>query len=224
MQFNFSLPASINIHAYFSVIDPRNPQLNGYSYLGAEDINQLDIKLESSTNTYLFQTPPFPAAQTQATPIGVLPVRGITIGTIGYANSNAGQLNVLDMSFTVTRTDITAFKFEIPLVDEYDTPIFGASFQNSFFNLLNGDEYPCGNNQVGIAQTGNHKCYLFYRGGNPIGSPVHIIMTDFNQGTTINARLMLINPSLTGMWISVNVMAYTGKQDELSLYGGNVAG
>jgi hypothetical protein len=45
MQFNFSLPANTNIHAYFSVVDPRNPQLNGYSYIGVEDINQISIKL-----------------------------------------------------------------------------------------------------------------------------------------------------------------------------------
>jgi hypothetical protein len=64
-----------------------------------------------------------------------LPVRGITFGTIGYANNNAGQLNVLDMSFTVSRTDITALKFEIPLVDAYGTQIFGPSFKTSFFNL-----------------------------------------------------------------------------------------
>jgi hypothetical protein len=224
MQFNFSLPPNTNIHAYFSVIDPRNPQLNGYSYIGAEDVNQINIKLESTSNTYLFQTPPFAAAETQTTPIGALPVRGITYGTIGYANSDLGQLNVLDMSFTVSRSDITALKFEIPLVDASGTPIFGPSFQSSFFNLKNGDEYPCGNNQVGIVQTGNHKCYLFYGGANLIGSPVQIIMTDFNQGTTIKARLMLINPSISGMWISVNVIGYTGTQNETSLYGGNVAG
>jgi hypothetical protein len=49
-------------------------------------------------------------------------------------------------------------------------------------------------------------------------------MTDLKQTTRINARLLLVNPSVSGMFISVNVMAFTGKQDEISLYGGNVAG
>lgn len=61
MEFNFSLPANTNIHAYFSVIDPRNPQLNGYSYVGTDDVTTLTIKLQSLGNTYLYMTPPFEA-------------------------------------------------------------------------------------------------------------------------------------------------------------------
>lgn len=110
------------------------------------------------------------------------------------------------------------------MVDEFNNQIFGASYKTSFFNLENGDEYPCGNNQLGIAQTSNHKCYLYYGAYNVMGSPTTIIMTDFNQGTNINVRLMLNNPSNWNVWVSVNVKAYTGTQDELSLYGGNFAG
>lgn len=110
------------------------------------------------------------------------------------------------------------------MVDESNNQIFGASYKTSFFNLENGDEYPCGNNQLGIAQTSIHKCYLFYGSYNVMGSPVSIIMTDFNQGTNINVRLMMINPSVWSAWISVKVKAYTGTQDQLSLYGGNFAG
>jgi hypothetical protein len=99
------------------------------------------------------------------------------------------------------------------MVDEFNNQIFGASYKSSFFNLENGDEYPCGNNQLGITKTGSHKCYIFYGGYNIMGSPVQIIMTDFNQGATIKARLMITNPSIGGAWITVNVKAYTGTQD-----------
>ena len=110
------------------------------------------------------------------------------------------------------------------MVDESNNQIFGASYKTSFFNLEDGDEYPCGNNQLGIAQTGSHKCYLYYGAYNVMASPTTIIMTDFNQGTNINVRLMLMNPSTWNAWISVKVKAYTGTQDELSLYGSNFAG
>jgi len=49
-------------------------------------------------------------------------------------------------------------------------------------------------------------------------------MTDFNQGSTINARLLLTNPNSIGSWISVNVYAYTGVQDVTSLYGNQYVG
>jgi hypothetical protein len=51
-------------------------------------------------------------------------------------------------------------------------------------------------------------------------------MTDLNQGSTINARLLLTNPSFYGVWpwISVNVYAYAGIQDVTSIYGNKYAG
>jgi hypothetical protein len=69
------------------------------------------------------------------TPLGLLPIRGITYGIIDYSNNFDGQLNVLDMKFDVSRNDIKALKFEIPTVDEYNNPIFGGSYLSSFFSL-----------------------------------------------------------------------------------------
>jgi len=59
-----------------------------------------------------------------------------------------------------------------------------------------------------------------------MGSPIHIIMTDFNQGTLIKARLLLKNPSfaMVGAWFSIYVKAYTGPQDQYSLYGADFIG
>lgn len=117
------------------------------------------------------------------------------------------------MVFTVSRSDITALKFEIPLIDESGNSIFGASYSNSFFNLNDGDEYPCGNNQAGTAITGRQKCYIFFGDQLSLGTPVQIIMTDFNYGTFINARLLIKNPTSIGLWLSLTVKAYTGTQD-----------
>lgn len=63
-------------------------------------------------------------------------MRGITYGTIDYANSEINQLNVLDIVLSTSRSDIKALKFEIPMIDEFGVLIFNpASIKNSFFNL-----------------------------------------------------------------------------------------
>jgi hypothetical protein len=128
------------------------------------------------------------------------------------------------MKFDVSRNDIKALKFEIPTVDEYNNPIFGGSYLSSFFSLKNGDEYPCGNNQVGISQSSAHKCYVFFGKEILLGSPVEIIMTPLNQGASINARILLVNPTIHGMSLSVKIKAYTGIQDTRSLYGSDMVG
>jgi len=111
MKFGFGLPAGIAIYVYFSVLDPTNPQSNGYEYVGLSDISQLVITLTALGNTYTFQTPPFEAEQTPAGAPGLYPVLGITLGKINYANCVPGAINVLDMVLTVSRSDITALKF-----------------------------------------------------------------------------------------------------------------
>ena len=111
------------------------------------------------------------------------------------------------------------------MVDELNQHIFGSSYSSSFFDLSNGDEYPCGNNQQGVTFISKPKCYLFYGDFDYMGAPVQIVMTDITQSaTTINARLLLINPTIVGKWVSVSVKAYGGTDDQYSLYGDKMMG
>lgn len=109
------------------------------------------------------------------------------------------------------------------MIDSAGTQVFGTNPKSAFFNLLNGDQYPCGNHQSGLSYTGNPKCYLFYGEDTLLGSPVQIIMTDINYGTSIKARLLITNPNSVG-WVSVNVYAYAGVQDVNSVYGNQYVG
>jgi hypothetical protein len=156
----------------------------------------------------------------------MLPVRGITYGTIDYATSQTGLINVLDMQFTLSRPDIVALKFEIPMVDSNNQPIFGPTYSTSFFDLSNGDEYPCGNNQPGVSFSKIQKCYLFYGDYDFMGAPTQIVMTDvtLSSSNVVNARILLMNPSIVGMWVSVGVKAYAGTDDQSSLYGDRLVG
>ncbi len=49
-------------------------------------------------------------------------------------------------------------------------------------------------------------------------------MTPLNQGASINARILLVNPTIHGMSLSVKIKAYTGIQDTRSLYGSDMVG
>lgn len=114
------------------------------------------------------------------------------------------------MTFTTTRTDIKALKFDFPLLDDAGSAIYQTLFKSSFFDLNNGDEYPCGSNQAGVVNSGRQKCFIYFGSISFLGEPVKIIMTDFNQGTQINARLLFKNPSISGTFVSISVKAFTG--------------
>lgn len=119
MLYNFALPGGRPVHVYFSVLDPRQPQNNGFSYIGSSNIDNLLINMTLSTGTtYIFETGPFVAKETQVGGVmTALPQRGIKLGSIDWATNIVGQLNVIDMTFNVNRTDITALQFTIPLLD-----------------------------------------------------------------------------------------------------------
>jgi hypothetical protein len=111
------------------------------------------------------------------------------------------------------------------LVDDLGVSIFGAGYSNSFFNLLDGDEYPCGNNYPTLITTGNPKCYIFHGEMTMLNNPTSVIMVDFSySGSIIKARLLFNNPDLNNVWLNVNVRAYSGTQNKLSIYGNEFAG
>lgn len=61
MLFDFGLPANTRIYVKFSVLDPRNLELDGYEYVGTEDLSQLQLTVLAQGTVYTFLTPPFEA-------------------------------------------------------------------------------------------------------------------------------------------------------------------
>lgn len=43
MLVDFAIPAGKPIHVYFSILDPRKPQYNGFRYIGASDIDKVMV-------------------------------------------------------------------------------------------------------------------------------------------------------------------------------------
>ena len=118
------------------------------------------------------------------------------------------------MTFYVDINNITALQFEIPLVDEINIPKYsGANFKEAFFNLPDGSEYPCGNNDgLSITSLGTPKCYIFNGDNTNMGMPTSITIYDINYSNNrIVARILLHNPDVIDSWMSVRVKAYKGK-------------
>lgn len=221
MQFLFALAPSVPIHVYVSVLDPRNSEVNGFTYSG---LGVAMIRVETQPfggAVYSVETEPFDAFQTQPF-VQTNPYRAISYGTASYAHSVANKLNVVTMQlwFNSGSSIVKGLVFEIPLVDELGVQIFSDP-TTAFFSLTDGAPYPCGNN--GLSSSGRVKCYLETGDNAKLGAPVRIHMTDFSYSSTMFARLMLFNPDST-KWLSIKVHAYGTSKTKNSVYGTNYLG
>ena len=45
MLVDFAIPAGKPIHVYFSILDPKQPERNGFSYIGSSDIDKVMVEL-----------------------------------------------------------------------------------------------------------------------------------------------------------------------------------
>lgn len=118
MQFQFSLAKDTPIHVKFSVLNPRIPEENGFSWFSDHgDMSIVHVKLQdgANNNIKIFETMPFQARKPQTLPDYIR--RGIVYAEIDYATAIQSKLNVLEMTFFVDTTEIKALQFEIPLMD-----------------------------------------------------------------------------------------------------------
>jgi hypothetical protein len=91
--------------------------------------------------------------------------------------------------------------------------------------LLDGSEYPCGNNNPSETATGNPKCYIFNGDKTNMGIPTSITMYDIAyQNNKIIARIILNNPDVIDSWMSVRVKAYAGSSLNYSTFGNKYVG
>jgi hypothetical protein len=57
MQFNFAVIAGKPLHVYFSILDPRSPDKNGFMYNGTSDIDKVFVSLTDYLgNKLVFET------------------------------------------------------------------------------------------------------------------------------------------------------------------------
>lgn len=134
------------------------------------------------------------------------------------------MLNLIDITIITNRTDITALKIEFSMVNPDSSTLVGSSVSSMFHNLNDGDPFPCGNNQPSVFITGMPRCYYQKGDTTKLGYPASIIMTQFSYSGQINARLLIQNPTATGVFITVHIKAYAGTINTKSTYGMQYAG
>lgn len=106
------------------------------------------------------------------------------------------------------------------MVNEAGQQIYGTNSRTAFFSLNDGDEYPCGNNGVGV--TSKAKCLLYHGENIKLGTSTKILVTDFTYaGNVLYIRVLLYNPIDVGVWFSINAKVYTGAPTDpaTSLFG-----
>jgi hypothetical protein len=224
MDFMFALTNNNAYHVKVSLLDPRNPDINGF--LASTAITDLVVayKLAGQSTVYYMETDQFPTLFTLPTGTSGGPFRGITAGNVEYGHYIVNQLNSINLVLTFNRTDITGLVFEIPLRDTAGTYLYSddAKFATAFMSLENGATYPCGNNGYGAG--GKPKCIILNGDNTKETVSTKIIMTDFTYNQKMNCRFIFYNPDTDGAYFSVKVKAYGGTRSENNLYGDKFMG
>jgi len=111
MDFMFALTNNQPYHIKVSLLDPRNPDINGF--LASASITDLVLtyKLAGQSTVYYMESDQFPTLFTLPTGISGGPFRGITAGTVEYGNEIINNLNSINLVLTFNRTDITGLVF-----------------------------------------------------------------------------------------------------------------
>jgi hypothetical protein len=86
MDFLFALTLNTPYHIKVSLIDPRNPDINGF--LASTSITDLVLtyKLAGVSTVYYMESDQFPTLFTLPTGTSGGPFRGITAGSVEYGN------------------------------------------------------------------------------------------------------------------------------------------
>lgn len=220
LQFQFGLTANTAYQASVSIIDPRNPDTNGFLYTPSPTISITCLRMyitASGGSTYYVETDPFPAYYALPSGANAGPFRGFVSGSITYGTRIVNVLNPIHMTLGFNRTDVTGLLFEINMVDEKGTKLWNTGATTAFFGLSDGAAYPC--NNFGLQAGGDPKCFLVNGDNTNKGVPTRIFMTDFTYVNNMNCRVLFKNPDITGVWVSIKVLAYGGTRSSANLYG-----
>ena len=223
MSFQFALATSTAYHLKFSILDPRNTDIDGF--LASLAVSNVVLMYKNHGGSWRFtETDQFPALLSLPSGASAGPFRGIVSGTATYGHEVASQLNFVNLLLGFNRTDITGLVFEIPTFDKNGNALYSSlsARTTSFLNQDDGGSYPCGNN--GYSAGGNVRCILLNGDHSNLGTPTRIIMTDFTYSTQMNCRFVFVNHDRTNTYFSVMVRAFGGTPTADNPYGDKYMG
>lgn len=75
MMFTFGIPSNVPVHAYFSVLDPRDPSKNGFRYNSGFGMDTIYIELfnNGASPPFSVQSQPFVVKESHTLPTNTLP-------------------------------------------------------------------------------------------------------------------------------------------------------
>ena len=167
--------------------------------------------------TYLVQPEQFHTYYQATSNTAVYPSYGIQDVTVVSGTQIQGQLNYLEFTVTLTRTDINGFVIEIPVIDQDGTKIYN---DPTLMGLDSGSKYPC---SLGVYTP----VYCYYQKGNSnnFGSPTRIYVTGFGTpSTTFNFKMLFTNPDNNEVFPSFTWKAFGGSYTSPDLMGDQLRG
>lgn len=125
MSFLFGLTAGTKYHIKFSIIDPRNADIDGF--LSSAAVSNVVLMYKPYGGVWYYtETDQFPSLYSLPTGTTAGPFRGIIAGAADYGHRVPSQLNYVNLLLTFNRTDITGLVFEIPSVDGNGNALFSS--------------------------------------------------------------------------------------------------
>lgn len=128
-EFQFGLALDEVVAVYFAVVDPRNPNSEGFRYNPGASSNSaifsvLKLQQAGSAIVYYVESEPLLALYSLPSTTAAGPNNGISAGSFQGTHAQANRLNLVEFTLTFSRTDVAGLVIEIPMLTEKGSPIY----------------------------------------------------------------------------------------------------
>jgi len=215
MRFQQAIANGDTIGVTFNIINPKDESDQGFILVNTNNPTvtlPVYIYNRNTGITYLTNPEHFHTYYRATSNTAAYPSYGIQDVSVVYGTQIQGQLNYLEFTVTLTRTDINGFVIEIPVLHPDGTKIYN---DPTLMGLESGQQYPC---SLGVYVP----VYCYYQKGstNGFGSPTRIYVTGFGTpSTTFNFRILFTNPDNSDVFPTFIWKAFGGSYTSPDLMG-----
>lgn len=221
MRFQQPIANGATIGATFNILNPKDEADQGFTLANTNNPTiTLPVYLYNYNSgiTYQIEQEPFHTYYKSTSAGATYPSYGIQGVSVVYGTQVQGQLNYLEFTVTLTRTDINGFVIEIPVVSPDGNKIYNSPI---LMGLDSGSEYPCS-----LGPYVPVYCYYTQGSANGFGSPTRIYVTGFTLpiSTTFNLQMLFTNPDNPNVFPSFTWKAFGGSYSLPDLMGKQLMG
>jgi hypothetical protein len=220
MEFQQAIANGETVGVTLSIINPKDEADRGFILPNLNNpTTTLPVYVynRNTGTTYIANPEPFHTFYRTTSNGATYPSFGIQDVSVVYGTQIQGQLNYLEFTVTLTRTDINGFVIEIPVVAQDGTTIYSTP---TLMGLASGSQYPC---SIGIYA--NVYCYYQKGSANGFGEPTRIYVTGFTlSSTTFNFKMLFTNPDNADVFPSFYWKAFGGSFSTPDLMGSELMG